>query len=342
MLFILAIDPLHRLLRAATEQGILAPLSNHCVNTRVSLYADDAILFANPSRREIDNLMAILIFFGDAMGLEINPEKSSVAAIRCEGIDLQDVLQGFRGRIVGFPMTYLGLPITLSRLCLVHLQFILDWIRARLAGWKVHLLSMAGRRVLVQCVLTAMPTYAFTVLQAPIKFFKDVDRARKRFLWAGDQELTIGHCKVNWTQVCSPVQNGGLGILNLLKCSHALRLQWMWLAWQQPSRSWVGSPAPCDAADHALFNGATKVTIGDGTTTSFWNSRWADVGVVRQMFPALYLHSRRKNRTVDAALTNHKLDQGSQPRRHRCDRKGFSVPLAHACRPSRDALAGGQ
>lgn len=70
LLFILAIDPLHRLLAAATDMGILAPLPTRCIKNRVSLYADDAILFANPSKQEIDSLMEIFGLFGEATGLD--------------------------------------------------------------------------------------------------------------------------------------------------------------------------------------------------------------------------------------------------------------------------------
>lgn len=141
------------------------------------------------------------------------------------------MLQNFTGKIVGFPLTYLGLPITVSRLRIVHLQFILDRIRTRLAGWKGRLLSIAGRRVLVRSVLTALPTYALSVLRAPVKLLKDIDKVRGRFLWAGEEELTLGKCKVRWQQVCSPVQHGGLGILSMTKFSRALRLRWLWMSW---------------------------------------------------------------------------------------------------------------
>ena len=103
---------------------------------RVSLYADDVVIFANPTREEVQALLQILHSFVDATGLRLNQEKSSVAPIRCEGINLSEVLQDFRGKTVNFPMTYLGLPISSRRIRLVHLQFILDRIRARLAGWK--------------------------------------------------------------------------------------------------------------------------------------------------------------------------------------------------------------
>uniref|UniRef100_A0A453N3P2 Reverse transcriptase domain-containing protein n=1 Tax=Aegilops tauschii subsp. strangulata TaxID=200361 RepID=A0A453N3P2_AEGTS len=92
--------------------------------------------------------LGLLANFGEATGLHLNQSKSSLAAIRCDDVDLPEVLQSFGGSLVDFPMTYLGLPISTTRLRLIHFQFILDRIKARLAGWKGRLLNLAGRRVL--------------------------------------------------------------------------------------------------------------------------------------------------------------------------------------------------
>uniref|UniRef100_A0A8R7V1V1 Reverse transcriptase domain-containing protein n=1 Tax=Triticum urartu TaxID=4572 RepID=A0A8R7V1V1_TRIUA len=54
ILFILAIDTLHRLLEAAQHAGAIAPLPTGAACLWVTLYADDAIFFANPVRQEID------------------------------------------------------------------------------------------------------------------------------------------------------------------------------------------------------------------------------------------------------------------------------------------------
>uniref|UniRef100_A0A8R7TQX5 Reverse transcriptase domain-containing protein n=1 Tax=Triticum urartu TaxID=4572 RepID=A0A8R7TQX5_TRIUA len=159
LLFILYIDPLHRLLEAATRDGILQPIPGRAARMRTSLYADDAVIFVNPVRQEIDELLHILHCFGEATDLKVNQAKSSVVPIACDGIDLVDVLQSFGGTMAALPITYLGIPITTGKLRLVHLQLILDRIRARLAGWKGRLLPIAGRRVLVRCVLSAMPTF---------------------------------------------------------------------------------------------------------------------------------------------------------------------------------------
>lgn len=142
----------------------------------------------------------------------------------------------------------------------VHLQFILDCIKARLTGWKCKLMIIASRRVLVRCVLSALPTLALTVLKVPKKFFKEVDKRRRKFLWAQEKELTGGKCKVNWPTVCSPMDNGGLSIHDLQRFSHVLRLCWIWYAWQNPDKPQVGSVLSCDEGDYALFNAATSVT----------------------------------------------------------------------------------
>ena len=66
MLFILAIDPLQLMLRASSNSGILQPIKDHSASCRISLYADDAGIFANPVKEELDAIAGILAYFGEA------------------------------------------------------------------------------------------------------------------------------------------------------------------------------------------------------------------------------------------------------------------------------------
>nr|XP_020181739.1 uncharacterized protein LOC109767397 [Aegilops tauschii subsp. strangulata] len=59
---------------------------------------------------------------------------------------------------------------------------------------------------------------------------------------------------------------------------------------------------PCSEADKAFFSAATVVTVGNGQTTRFWTCSWLPTGALRVLFPALYQHSKRKNRSVADAL----------------------------------------
>jgi len=163
-------------------------------------------------------------------------QKSTMAPIRCVGLDMEQILQDFPRPRVAFPMQYLGLPLTLGRLRMVHLQYIQDRAKWRVAGWQGRLLNVAGRRELVCSVLSSLPVYLLTVVKVPKNFLKELDTLRRRFLWAGDKELTGGKCKVAWNKVCTPTGNGGLGIIELERFSRALWLRWLWFSWDDTDR----------------------------------------------------------------------------------------------------------
>lgn len=116
-LFILAMDVLRRIFDTATKEGHLTPLKGQQARLRLSLYADDVMIFTSPIKIDINCIMQIMKAFGDATGLRINMAKSSVATIRCTCIDMDEVLSDFTGRRVSFPFQYLGLPLlTLGRM----------------------------------------------------------------------------------------------------------------------------------------------------------------------------------------------------------------------------------
>jgi hypothetical protein len=103
MLFILAMDPLQRLLDMATTQGILSPLPLATTRWSTSMYADDAAIFINPIKDDLDSVTTILWEFGMVSSLHINLQKNSVHPIRCQDIDLDLVLASFAGTRESFP-----------------------------------------------------------------------------------------------------------------------------------------------------------------------------------------------------------------------------------------------
>lgn len=78
-LFIIAIDTLQRVLELATQDGALSPLRGRNANLRLSLYADDAVIFLNPIQSDVQALFSILENFGEVTGLRLNIEKCTVA-----------------------------------------------------------------------------------------------------------------------------------------------------------------------------------------------------------------------------------------------------------------------
>ena len=83
MLFILTMEPLQRLFEVAVDRGILAPLATRGMKQRLSIYADDVVLFVKPRLVDLQACRAILALFGEASGLHINMTKSAALPIRC-------------------------------------------------------------------------------------------------------------------------------------------------------------------------------------------------------------------------------------------------------------------
>jgi hypothetical protein len=122
MLFILTMDLPQRLLDLATQQAVLTNLPVAAARWRTSMYADDAEIFINPFKEDLEAITTILQEFGNVSGLHINMQKSSVHPIRYQDIDLDHVLASFIGKRETFPCRYLGLQLHTRPLQKVHVQ----------------------------------------------------------------------------------------------------------------------------------------------------------------------------------------------------------------------------
>lgn len=78
MLFIIAMDVLHRLLLKAVQEGVLRRMPVPEIKFQFSLYVDDVILFIRPTVQEAMAIKEILSIFGQASGLHTNLAKCSV------------------------------------------------------------------------------------------------------------------------------------------------------------------------------------------------------------------------------------------------------------------------
>lgn len=73
---VIAIDPLQRLLEAATEVGVVTKLCGRSPDLRISMFVDDMTIFFTPTKGYISKLAKILDLFGEVMGLATNFQKS--------------------------------------------------------------------------------------------------------------------------------------------------------------------------------------------------------------------------------------------------------------------------
>jgi hypothetical protein len=90
------------------------------------MYVDDAALFINPIKEEVQVVAEILHCFGEVTGLITNRAKCTVFPIRCDNIDVAAVMEGFACSIKEFPCTYLGLSLHFRQLHRVEVQPVID------------------------------------------------------------------------------------------------------------------------------------------------------------------------------------------------------------------------
>jgi hypothetical protein len=96
MLFKIAMDSLEWLLDRTTEVGLLTPIGADPVKLWTSLYADDAVMFLRPIVEDVQNLQHLLDHFGMATGLCTNVQKSKIYPIRCDHVDIPNILGDFQ------------------------------------------------------------------------------------------------------------------------------------------------------------------------------------------------------------------------------------------------------
>ena len=123
-------------------------------------FANDLVLFASATPENYSIISSMLQEFCNKSGQKVSEAKSRVFFSPNVDLDQRDDLSS----ILGFNATtnldkYLGFPIKHSGRQKHDFGAILDRVKKKLAGWKAHMLSMAGRMVLIQASTSTIPSY---------------------------------------------------------------------------------------------------------------------------------------------------------------------------------------
>jgi hypothetical protein len=164
LLFVIVMDALAGMFRLAEQLGVLESLRLAGIKHRISLYADDLVVFARPEPRDLQAVHAILRCFGGASALHVNLSKSASAPIRCSSALVDSIAPDIACPLMQFPCVYLGLPLSIGRLCKGDLQLVLDKLAAKLPHWKARLLTKEGRVTYVHAIMTASVVYQLLAL----------------------------------------------------------------------------------------------------------------------------------------------------------------------------------
>ncbi|KAF8733041.1 hypothetical protein HU200_015400 [Digitaria exilis] len=288
MLFILVMEVLHRLFTAAKNSNVLAPPPIRNVHHQCSIYADDVMLFVSPTRQDLITTREVLEFFGKASGLRTNLAKCQAVRIACQPDEIELIGRILPVPIKAFPITYLGLPLSATRLRKADLQPMIDKVAAAVPTWKAALMNKAGRLTTIKSVMCAKNVHVMISLKIPDWVMHEIDKYNRGFLWSGKARANGGQCLF-----------GGLGIPDLRVAALALRLRWLWLKRTDANRPWRNLDLAFgeDPVVAAMFMASVDIQLGDGSLALFWAERWMDLC-------KLIRSSTTKQRTVAQALAN--------------------------------------
>lgn len=141
----------------------------------------------------------ILKCFAQASGLKVNANKSSALPIRCGSINLDTILAPLGIPCKSFPVTYLGMPLSLRNLTKADLDPFLVKFGNKTAAWKGGLMAKSGRLVLIKSGLTALAIYMMTIHKLPAWVLKKIVQLCRAWLWTGEDTCSGGKCRVGWS-----------------------------------------------------------------------------------------------------------------------------------------------
>ncbi|KAL0433128.1 UNVERIFIED_CONTAM: hypothetical protein Slati_2647100 [Sesamum latifolium] len=167
-----------------------------------------------------------LDLFADVSGLHVNPGKSHLILSNAAHPDRTRLLMILEFQEGQLPVRYLGLPLILSWLSLADCRPLLKKVDDRIQGWDGASLSFAARVQLIKYVLMTLNTYWAMAFILPKGIIHEIEKRLRSFLWRG----TVGHgCpKAAWDHVCKPIEEGGLGVRDILVFNLTMMSRRLW------------------------------------------------------------------------------------------------------------------
>jgi hypothetical protein len=257
-------------------------------------------------------------------GLKINFHKSEIITINDEGNWAEVYAEIFNCQVGTFPIKYLGVPVSPSRLHICDWLPLVEKSAKRLDVWQGGTMSIAGRSTLINSSLNNTPIYHMSIYLLPKTIIEKLDKIRRRFFWLGGGTKKKCHL-IRWTKIRKHKKKGGLGIKDIGKMNISLLCKWWWKLenenglWQQIINfKYLSGKSICTVKhrqnDFAMWFDLLKikdiylqgrqVKIGASKNTLFWRDSWLYDKPLYLTFPDLFKLCEQPDATVYQAKFN--------------------------------------
>ncbi|GLT73885.1 hypothetical protein SLA2020_457150 [Shorea laevis] len=238
-IFVVCMEVLSRMLNQAAVEGKFA-YHPKCEKVRLThlCFADDLIIFTNGSITSLDAIDEVLKQFYTISGLRVNYAKSELFCCGLHDVHIKHLTEKFGFKIGSLPVRYLGVPLITGKLSQKDVRPLIAKITDRMTSWATKHLSFAGRLQLITSVVQSTTNFWCSIFILPKAIIKEIEKICSAFLWNNTTQSACG-AKVNWLTVCSPKQEGGLGLKSLVSWNQMCILKHIWLLFSKAGSIWV-------------------------------------------------------------------------------------------------------
>ncbi|XP_010674016.1 uncharacterized protein LOC104890294 [Beta vulgaris subsp. vulgaris] len=306
-LFILVMEILSRFLTKASEEKIIQGIKLSRTGPSIShlFFADDALIFFKASPESCAGVKSILERFSRLSGEVINFNKSLIMFSPNTPIGSRQQMRG----IVNTPDAesigkYLGCNVEVNGRSSRQFLPLVEKVENRLSSWHHLSLSIAGRMLLINSVLSMLSLNILSVFLIPKTIADRLNSIFARFLWAGTREAKPIYWKSKDTLEL-PKGSGGLGIRNVHLFNKALLAKQATRIHNSPQllisrvycAKYKNTPVNMIMQKHKIgrvtwgFRGLCRSIkdcsqgfiklIGDGATTNILEDKWLRGGSIK-------------------------------------------------------------
>lgn len=185
LLFLLVTQNLSIILNHALHTDFLCRFdSNLSHNINHFMFTDDLILISKASRMSAINIMFCIKLYANISDQNPNHNKSAIYLPSWFNSKVSKSISSILDfKLVKFPFTYLGAPISPFCLPVNHFNSLVMKTKSAMNNWSHSPISQAGQVTLLNSSLFFLPTYLISISFLPDFILDSIDKLACNFLW---------------------------------------------------------------------------------------------------------------------------------------------------------------